>query len=66
MKPFPTHPPVAPNKDFKLSLYDGSCVPWLPRLSASVDLRYPLLFPVETINKDGVSKMKSEKQYERL
>ena len=62
MKPFPTHPPVAPSKNLKLSWNDGSCVISLPRLTTSVDLRCsPLLSkPVETINKDG-SKMKSEK-----
>ena len=60
MKPFPTHPPVAPNKDFKLSWNDG--VISLPRLRTSVDLRSPPLpEPVESINKDGVSKTKSEK-----
>ena len=58
MKPFPTHPPVAPNKDFKLSWNDG--VISLPRLRTSVDLSHSPLYPVETINKDG-SKMKSEK-----
>ena len=58
MNAFPTHPPVALDKDFRLSVNDG--VISLPRLRTSVDLRYPPFHPVETINKDG-SKMKSEK-----
>ena len=63
MNAFPTHPPVALSKDFKLSWNDGSCVTPFPRLTTSVDLRYPPypLCPVETINKVGVSKMKSKK-----
>ena len=59
MKPFPTHPPVAPHKDFKLSLYDGSCVISFPRLTTSVDLSHPPFHPVESIS--GVSKMKRKK-----
>ena len=44
-----------------MSVNDGSVIS-LPRLTTSVDLRRPPLpRPVETINKDGVSKMKSEK-----
>ena len=58
MNAFPTHPPVALSKDFKLSWNDGSCVTPFPRLTTSVDLRYPPLLPVETINEDGISKMK--------
>ena len=61
MNAFPTHPPVAPDKDFKLSSNDVSCVQDLPRLRTSVDLRFPPLNPVESTTKDGVSKTKSEK-----
>ena len=62
MRPFPIHPPVALDKDFRLSVNDGSCVISLPRLRTSVDLSIPSMpSPVESTKKDGDSKMKSNK-----